>query len=66
MSEIGKYQNSKNMSIEVINMFNKLLDYYGKYQNNYVKHNNSIKPDEIDFIIDLTSTFMKFLIKGER
>lgn len=54
------------MSIEVINMFNKLLDYYGKYQNNYVKHNNSIKPDEIDFIIDLTSTFMKFLIKGER
>ncbi|HSU28432.1 MAG TPA: hypothetical protein VLJ68_08625 [Chitinophagaceae bacterium] len=64
IADVSSYQKMKGMSVEIISMFNKLLDYYSKYQNNYVKHNDKVKPAEIDFIIDLTSSFMKFLIKG--
>lgn len=44
-------------------MFNTLLDYYGKYQNKYAKHDDNVNEKEIEFIIDLTSTFMKFITK---
>jgi hypothetical protein len=59
LSEIGKYQKEKGLSVEFVNMFNKLLDYYAKYQNNYVKHNDAVNPQEIDFIIHLTTAFMR-------
>ena len=62
LSDIGKYQKQKGLSTEISNMFNKLLDYYGKYQNNNVKHANNVTTKEIDFILDITSTFIKFLI----
>ncbi len=64
LGNIGTYQKAQGMSPEVMNMFTKLVDYYGKYQNNYVKHNDDVKSSEIEFIIDLTSTFMRFLIRG--
>lgn len=59
LSEIGKYQKEKGLSTEFVNMFNKLLDYYAKYQNNYVKHNDAVNSQEIDFIIHLTTAFMR-------
>lgn len=43
-------------------MFNRLLDYYAKYQNNYVKHNDAVKYSEIDFVINLTTLFMRNFI----
>src|SRR5436190_23394752 len=33
VSDLGIYLKGKSISAEVINMFNKLLDYYVKYQN---------------------------------
>ena len=59
LSEVGKFQKEKGKSQEFINMFNKLLEYYAKYQNKYVKHNNDVKPTEIDFVIGLTSLFIR-------
>ncbi len=59
LSEVGKFQKEKGKSQEFINMFNKLLEYYAKYQNKYVKHNNDVKPAEIDFVIGLTSLFIR-------
>ena len=59
LSEIGKFQKDKGKSQEFINMFEKLLDYYAKYQNNYVKHDDAVKPTEIDFVIGLTALFMR-------
>ncbi|MGE4332313.1 MAG: hypothetical protein AB7E53_04480 [Macellibacteroides sp.] len=59
LAEIGKYQKDKGLSPEFINMFNRLLDYYSKYQNNYVKHNDAVKHSEIDFVIHLTTLFMR-------
>ena len=62
LAEIGKYQKDKGLSTEFINMFNKLLDYYSKYQNNYVKHNDAVKHSEIDFVIHLTTLFMRSIM----
>lgn len=63
IGNVGNYQEAKGLSKESINMFRILLDYYTKYQNRYVKHDDNVNEKEIDFIIDLTSTFMKFIIK---
>ncbi|MBL7706348.1 MAG: hypothetical protein JNM21_12455 [Taibaiella sp.] len=63
IADVGGYQQAKGISAETTNMFNSLLDYYSKYQNKYVKHDDNIKEKEIEFIVDLTSTFMKFITK---
>jgi len=44
-------------------MFVKLIDYYTKYQNNYVKHDAAVIEEEIEFIFELTSSFMKHLVR---
>jgi len=63
IADVGSYQKAKGISTETINMFHALLDYYSKYQNRYVKHDDNVNENEIEFIIDLTSTFMKFATK---
>jgi hypothetical protein len=63
LPEIGKFQKEKGTSSEIINMLQKLINYYSQYQNNYVKHSDKVKADEIEFVINLTSTFMKFIAK---
>ena len=55
---IGKYQKERGYSAEFVNMFSKVLDYYCKYQNKYVKHNDKVNPKEIDFVIKLTIDFI--------
>lgn len=50
-------------------MLFKLINYYSKFQNNYVKHANSaddINIEEAEFIIDLTIVIIGFLIKLEK
>lgn len=59
LSEIGKYQKNKGKSPEFTNMFGKLIEYYTKYQNAYVKHDDDINLNEVDFIINLTITFIE-------
>jgi hypothetical protein len=61
---VGKLYKQKGASQEVLNMFQKILDYYSKYQNNYVKHDDNVNSDEIEFVINLTTTFMLFFIKS--
>ena len=62
LNEIGNFLKARDASLEVRNMFTTLLDYYSKYQNKYVKHNDLIKRDEIDLIVNLTGAFVNFLI----
>lgn len=64
INDLGNYQQKRGMSPEVTNMFVKLVDYYNKYQNTYVKHNDKVNDKEIEFIIDLTTSFMKYLMKA--
>ena len=63
ISEIGRFAKSKGLSNEAVNMFQKLLNYYSKYQNEYVKHNDKVNIKEIEFVINQTSSFMQLFVK---
>lgn len=51
-------------SVELKNMVQKIIDYYTKFQNNHVKHDDAVNEHEIEYVIELTSVIMKFLIKA--
>jgi len=59
---IGKILKEKQISPQVRNMFQKLLDYYANYQNENVKHDENINKQEIEFIFYQTGVFIRFLI----
>ena len=59
----GSYIKDRGGSTELVNMFVKLVDYYAKYQNTYVKHDDAVIEEEIEFIFEITSSFMKHLIR---
>jgi len=60
---VGNHLKAQNGSKELTNMFVKLLDYYCKYQNTYIKHDDSVIEEEIEFIFEITSSFMKHIVK---
>ena len=51
-------------SSELQNTVHTIIDYYTKFQNNHVKHNDAVNSNEIEYVIELTSVIMKFLIKA--
>lgn len=63
ISFVGDYIKSNGGSSELSNMFVKLLDYYAKYNNSYVKHDDAVIEEEIEFILEITSSFMKHLVR---
>ncbi|MCM1370715.1 MAG: hypothetical protein NC181_02340 [Clostridium sp.] len=62
VNDICSFLKNKNCSQEFINMFHKLLDYYLKYNNNNVKHNENINADEVTFVFGLTNLFIRLLV----
>lgn len=62
ISEIGKLLKVKGYNPEFSNMFMKLIEYYTKYQNNYVKHNDKVNPSELDFIVLQTTAFIRAMM----
>ena len=60
---LGGYIQDRGGSKELTNMFVKLVDYYASYQNSYAKHNSAIIEEEIEFILEITSSFMKHLVR---
>jgi hypothetical protein len=63
LSEIGSFIKDRKGSKELNNMFVKLIDYYSKYHNSYVKHDDAVIQNEIEFIFEITCSFMKFIIR---
>lgn len=63
ISEIGEFIKSKNGSKEFANMFQKLIEYFSKYQNTYIKHRDNVIEQEVEFIFEITSSFMKHLVR---
>lgn len=63
ISDIGDKLKNANTSAELRNMITTIINYYTKYQNNYVKHDDKVNESEIEYIIETTSIIMKFLIK---
>lgn len=62
-NEIGSMLKSAGISNELRNMVQQVIKYYTDFQNNHVKHNDMVNENEIEYIIELTSVVMKFLIK---
>ena len=63
ISSLGEYVKSKGGSTEFGNMFVRLVEYFTKYQNRYVKHNDNVIEDEVEFMIEITSSFMKHIVR---
>ena len=63
ISFVGQHIKGKGGSAELSNMFVKLIDYYAKYNNSYVKHDDAVIEEEIEFILEITSSFMKHLVR---
>jgi hypothetical protein len=63
ITNLGDHLNAKGGSKELTNMFVKLVEYYSKYQNTYVKHDDAVIEEEIEFIFEITSSFMKHIIR---
>lgn len=61
--ELGKALNNNNISKEIRNLIMKVIDYYSKYHNDKVKHDDKLNSIEIEYIIEQTSILMKFIIK---
>lgn len=61
--EICGYLKGKGCSQEFINMFHKLIDYYTKYNNDKVKHDQNVNANEIEFVFGITNLFIKLIIK---
>ncbi len=56
----------KNVNQQIINMFIQLLfGPYCIYQNDAVKHKSSYSEDDIEFMIYITATFMRLILKLE-
>jgi len=62
-SELGEFIAQKGGTKEFSNMFCQLLNYYSNYQNNRIKHNENIAEAEITFIFELTTVFMRQLVR---
>tara|TARA_R110002049_G_scaffold308382_1_gene512155 strand:- start:6775 stop:7329 length:555 start_codon:yes stop_codon:yes gene_type:complete len=60
---VGSFIKASGGSPELSNMFVKLLDYYAKYNNSYVKHNDAVNEEEIEFVLEITSSFMKHFVR---
>jgi len=56
---LGQFVKAKGGSKELSNMLEKLIDYYTKYQNTYVKHDDAVPNEEVELVLELTSSFMK-------
>jgi len=63
ITTLGPFIKERGGSPELANMFVKLIDYYTKYQNSYVKHNDAVIEEEVELIFELTSCFMKHLVR---
>lgn len=62
-SELGAFIEDIRGSKEFTNMFVKLIEYFSKYQNEHVKHDDQVVEIEIDFMVDITSAFMKSICR---
>lgn len=63
LGNLGTFIQEKGGSKELGNMFQKLVEYFSKYQNSYVKHDDNVIEEEIEFVLELTSSFMKHLVR---
>lgn len=62
-SLLGTLLCEKGTSKEVRKMFHALIAYFCEYQNTYVKHHDAAPHEEVEFVFDLTSSFLKHIVR---
>lgn len=60
---LGVFIKDRDGSPELANMFLKLIEYYAKYQNTYVKHDAAVIEQEVLFIFEISSCFIRHLVR---
>ena len=65
-AEIGAILKQSGVSKELREMISTVISYYEKFQNQHVKHNDKVNSNEIEFVIELTSVIMKFLVQADK
>ena len=63
IGDIGTMLKKAGSSAELRNMVPQVIKYYTDFQNNHVKHTDAVNGDELEYVIELTSVIMKFLVK---
>lgn len=63
MPLIGQYVKARRGSAELANMFQKLVEYFTKYQNTYIKHDDAVITAEVEFVFELSCSFMKHFLR---
>ena len=63
LQPLGAFIKERDGSPELANMFVKLIEYYAKYQNAYVKHDDAVVEQEVDFVFEISSCFMRHLVR---
>ena len=64
IAELGTKMKEVDISVEIRNMCTQIIRHYTVFQNNHVKHNDKVNEKEIEYVIEITSVVMKFLIKA--
>lgn len=63
LQPLGARLKERGSSPQFTNMFRQLLDFYCKYQNDHVKHDDKLPEVEVEFIFELTASFMKHIVR---
>ena len=63
LPELGRWIQKSGGSKEFTNTFQKILDYYSKYQNEHIKHNDNVVEEEALYIFEQTTLFLRQLAR---
>lgn len=61
-SEYGIYLSSRGVPAEIRNNFEKLLEAYTKYNNNYAKHHDKVSKSVLEYIMYQTGSLIRLMI----
>lgn len=63
INDLCKELKNKGVVGEINSLFNRVLNFFTSYQNEYVKHNDLVESNSVEFIFDISSSLLKYLAK---
>lgn len=64
-AELGSYLKAHGIAPEIANSYWQLVNLYSKFQNDRVKHGDKVLGKEVELVLYLTGTFIRFLVSLE-
>ena len=66
IKELKSFLKEKGGTVQITSMLQNLLTFYSAFQNENVKHNDRAKDIEAEFIFELTSSFLRHIVRMTR